>query len=118
MYNDPTYNETGLNEMSIESIAAAHAANATRIAVIGTIEVIEAIKLKNGKFQIDAVFSNGERETIRKQSNKKPSVVQAYTFPANGNHRGEVEDIGRNFTFSKSVPSYYKDAHIKSFIVA
>jgi len=88
----------------------------TAIATIATITSVEAVELKNGKFQIDAVFANGDRETLKAKSNKKPAMVQAFTFEINGNYRGE--GIGHYFAFSKTVPSYYKDAHIKAFIIS
>jgi len=87
----------------------------TAIAAIATITSVEAVELKNGKFQIDAIFANGDREILKAKSNKKPAMIQAFTFGINGNYKGE--GIGHYFAFSKTVPSHYKDEHIKAFIV-
>ena len=87
----------------------------TAVATIAAITSIEAIELKNGKFQIDAVFANGERETLKAQSNSMPSMVQAFSYGVNGNYKGD--GIGKYFTFSKSVAHYFKKYHIKAFIV-
>lgn len=87
------------------------------IAKIETIASIEAVTLKNGhQYRIDAVFADGSRETLKAKSNKKPEMVQAFSFRANGNFRGE--GIGAYFTFAKNVSSDCRDAHIKGFIVS
>lgn len=88
-----------------------------KIAKILTITSVEAVELKNGKFRIDAIFANGEREILKEKSNKKPLMVQALRASrANGNYRGD--GIGACFIFSKSVPSYCKELFVKGFVVA
>ena len=87
----------------------------TAVATIAAITSIEVIELKNGKFQIDAVFANGERETLKAQSNSMPSMVQAFSDGVNGNYKGE--GVGKYFTFARTVNSYFKKYHIKAFIV-
>jgi len=85
------------------------------IAKIATITSVEAVELKNGKFQVDAVFANGHREILKAKSNKKPAMAHAVSFVINKDYMGA--GIGHYFTFLKNVPSYCKDAHTKSFII-
>jgi len=76
---------------------------------------IQAIETPKG-FRIEAVLESGEVEVIKQNSTRKPTMVQLYSIGVNGNFRGD--GLGNNFTFSKSIDSYYKGCHLKSFLVS
>ena len=86
------------------------------IKIANTIAQVQAVEIDNG-FRIEVVFKNGDIEIIKKKSTRKPPMVQLYQVNyVNGNYRGV--GIGGHFTFNKKIDSYFKESHLKSFVVA
>lgn len=75
---------------------------------------VKAIELKGSKYRINIVFGDGTACTIKQKSTRAPSMVQLYDTRANGNSHGGP---GQFFTFSKTVDSWLKDKHLKSYPV-
>ena len=77
------------------------------------IDYVESVPVKT-HYQINAVLSDGEKVVLKKKSNKQPSAVQLYSYPVNGNAYGLP---GQFFAFAKSVDSWYRDKHLKTYQV-
>ena len=86
--------------------------NTELASMINRIQAIETVK----GFRIEAVLETGAIEVIRKNSKKRPDMVQLYNINMNGNFWGD--GIGKYFSFAKSVNSNWKHCHIKSFLVS
>lgn len=66
------------------------------------------------KTAVDIILSTGETFNIKKSSTRKPVMVQLYDHWVNGNN----SDLpARFFTFSKTIESYHREDHVKSFVV-
>lgn len=85
------------------------------ITYANSIEVIEAIELTKG-FRIEAVLKSGERQVIKKKSNKKPKAVQLHSAAVNGN-APDAAHPSAYFRFAMKVDSWDADTHLKGFAV-
>ncbi len=77
------------------------------------LDYVESVPVKN-HFQINAVLTDGEKVVIKKKSKKQPTAVQLYNYPVNGNAYAQP---GQYFAFAKSIDSWYKDRHLKTYLV-
>ena len=80
-----------------------------------SIEAIEAIELTKG-YRIEAVLKSGERQVIKKKSNKKPKAVQLHSAVVNGN-APDYTHPSAYFRFAVKVDSCWAHNHLKGFSV-
>ena len=76
---------------------------------------VEGVVLENGKTRISAVMTSGEKEVLLKGSKRKPELAQMYSKEVNGNVWGE--SLGKHFLFVKTVDSWERENHLKTFKV-
>jgi len=80
-----------------------------------SIEAIEAVELTKG-YRIEAVLKSGERQVIKKKSNKKPKAVQLHSARVNGN-ASDYNHPSAYFRFAVKVDSWDADTHLQGFAV-
>lgn len=78
-----------------------------------TVTEVYAIPLTKG-FRIEIEHADGSREVIKKKSTRRPVMVQLHNATVNGN---ASTPTARFFTFSKTIESYNREHHLKSFVV-
>lgn len=80
---------------------------------LNQIDYVESVPVK-AHYQINAVLTDGEKVVIKNKSKKQPSAVQLYDYAINGNAYGLP---GQYFAFAKSIDSWHRDKHLKSYLV-
>ena len=65
-------------------------------------------------YTISAVLNSGEKVVIKQKSTRAPAAVQLYKQPVNNNAYGKP---GQYFLFAKSIDSWYREHHLKSYQV-
>ena len=86
-------------------------------ALFANVETFENVKLDNGRFRIFAITKSGERLLLKNEGTKPAKLVQVYDFEINGNSKVKYAP-GSFCTFAQSIPSHYRDAHIKTLTPA
>ena len=79
-------------------------------------KIVAVQAINTGKaYRVEIELNGGERIVIKKRGTRAPSMVQLYDANVNGN--AEYGSLAKHFTFARSIDSWNKDRHLKSYPV-